>query len=73
VEQEPGVIIEKGDQVGLTPFPSGQHPGTVHDVGLPDVVVVFGLIAAAVRLCLRLSERNPLLLEDAVSSCNDGF
>jgi hypothetical protein len=56
-------VIDKRDQISLAVFSLGADRGAVHDVGLPDVVGEFGLVAAPIHRRL-LSLHEPLTVEE---------
>jgi hypothetical protein len=57
-------VIDKGDKIGLSVFPFDTDRWSVHEVGLPDVVGEFCLVAPAVYGSL-LSLHEPLPLEQS--------
>jgi hypothetical protein len=61
---EPAHVIEKGDQIALSIFPFHTDRGSVHDIGLPDIVGELCLVAAPVCGSV-LSLHEPLTLEQS--------
>ncbi len=53
-------VVEKSNEIGFSLLPSDKDRRAVHDVGLPDVVRQFGLVAPPVhRGCFPLHEPLP--------------
>ena len=65
--QQPGMVVKKTDQVGFAMPVADFYPGAVHDIGLPDIVGVLCLIAAAIDLVALIFTGQPFLFENPVS------
>ena len=63
---QPGVVVEKGDQVALAPLPIHQNLGTMHDIRLPDVIGELRLEPAPVNGVAAGSPGEPRPLQNPV-------
>jgi hypothetical protein len=62
VGNQPGMVVDEGDQIAFTLFPAAEKNRAVHDIGLPQIVGRFRFEYAPVRTVRRfLAHQTDLL------------